>query len=167
MSNYPLATQAIEELYHKHYNQLRGYLFRLVSNCETAEDLCQETFIKAFRNWHQHDPNANALSWLYRIATNTAYDYLRRRRRTNLQPLHDALGQIHDDTYEQQLGENDHINQTLQQVPSRYRIPLMLQIYAGHSISEIAERLESTPNAIKMRLMRARQHFRQAYQLEV
>jgi RNA polymerase sigma factor (sigma-70 family) len=83
------AHTAIEQLYYDEHQLLLRYLKRLVSDCEAAEDLCHETFIKALQHWNQHDPAANARGWLYRIASNTAYDYLRRRRRVAMTTLTD------------------------------------------------------------------------------
>src|SRR5262249_6202405 len=70
----------MELLYEEYQRPVLAYLTRLVSDRETAEDLCQETFIKAMRGWEGRDSSASVGAWLYRIATNTAYDYLRRRR---------------------------------------------------------------------------------------
>src|SRR5262245_27468535 len=78
---------AIEQLYHDYQGPILRYIERLVSNDETAEDLCQETIIKALRAWAQHDPSATACRWLYRIATNAAYDYFRRQRRIGFATL--------------------------------------------------------------------------------
>src|ERR1044071_3084807 len=83
-------SHAVEQLYHEHRRALLVYLARLVDDREAAEDLCQETFLKALRNWARHDPAASPVAWIYRIATNTAYDHLRRRRRAQLAPLIDA-----------------------------------------------------------------------------
>src|SRR3954465_1006970 len=80
----------IELLYEEYQRPLLAYLTRLVSDREAAEDLCQETFIKAMRSWEQRDTSASASAWLYRIATNTAYDYLRRRRRIRFTALLDT-----------------------------------------------------------------------------
>src|SRR5262245_18964035 len=80
-------SHAVERLYHEHRRPLLAYLARLVGDHEAAEDLCQETFLKALRSWARHDPAASAVAWLYRIATNTAYDHMRCRRRAALAPL--------------------------------------------------------------------------------
>jgi RNA polymerase sigma-70 factor (ECF subfamily) len=81
MESPTLSTAAIEQLYQDYHQPIMRYLERLVHQHETAEDLTQETFIKALRNWQQLDQVASVRGWLYRIATNTAYDYLRRQQR--------------------------------------------------------------------------------------
>ncbi len=86
----PQAGAYIEMLYQEYQRPLLAYLTRLVSDREAAEDLCQETFIKAMRGWEQRDAAASVTAWLYRIATNTAYDFLRRRRRIRFTGLMDS-----------------------------------------------------------------------------
>lgn len=53
------------------------YLYRLVGNRETAEDLSQETFLRVYRKRKTIDPNGNAVSWVFKIATNLARDWYR------------------------------------------------------------------------------------------
>src|SRR5262245_46995945 len=153
---------AVERLYHEHRRPLLAYLARVVGDREAAEDLCQETFLKALRGWARHDPAANPVAWLYRIATNTAYDYLRRRRRVALAPLVevDTLHGAHAPA----LDEREGVHRALAQLPERYRVPLLLHTCAGHSLIEIAEALGCSHAAVKMRLLRARERFREVYQ---
>src|SRR5262245_40595679 len=121
---------AVEHLYHEHRRPLLAYLARLVDDREAAEDLCQETFLKALRNWARHDPAASPVAWLYRIATNTAYDHMRRRRRAAYAPLIevDALtGAIGSG-----IDERESVRRALAELPARYRVPLLLHTCAGH-----------------------------------
>jgi RNA polymerase sigma-70 factor (ECF subfamily) len=156
----------IERLYREHQRAIRAYLRRLISDDATAEDLCQETFLKALRSWEAHNPEASATSWLYRIATNTAYDYLRRRRQIRFTVLADAepLPPDHQQAMEGRFAIQEPLLRALAQLPTMYRLPLVLHTYAGYSLQEIAETLGCTSNAIKLRLFRARARFRQIYQ---
>jgi RNA polymerase sigma-70 factor (ECF subfamily) len=154
---------AVEMLYHAYQRPLAAYLARMIDDREAAEDLCQDTFFKALRGWRQHDPAANPVAWLYRIATNTAYDYLRRRRRARLAPLVAAKELAGASQLERQIEACEPVHSVLAQLPPQYRAPLLL-VHAGHSTSEIAEKLGCTPDAVKMRLLRARARFRQLYQ---
>jgi RNA polymerase sigma-70 factor, ECF subfamily len=155
---------SVELLYREHRRPIQAYLARLIDDRETAEDLCQETFLKALRGWAQHEPPAYPIAWLYRIATNTAYDHLRRRRRANLAPLIDAETVAGDTAPEMELEEREPVQSALAQLPPRYRVPLLLQSCEGQSMREIADTLGCSCNAVKMRLLRARQRFRQVYQ---
>ena len=156
---------SVEGLYADHQHGLLAHLTRLVSDREAAEDLCQETFIKAIRSWHQRKAEASASAWLYRIATNTAYDYLRRRRRIHFSPISESeplplLGP----PMENALDEAEPVLAALRQLPPIYRVPLVLHECSGHSTQEIADALGCTTSAVKTRLFRARERFRQVYQ---
>lgn len=158
------AYSRIESLYQDYQRPLLAYLMRLVSDRETAEDLCQETFIKVLRGWSQHDPNASTAAWLYRIATNTAYDHLRRRRRIRFMPLLEIEPPPGDATsMETRLDEGEPVWTALAQLPPLYRVPLMLHTCEGRSTQEIADVLGCSNSAVKTRLFRARERFRQVY----
>lgn len=154
----------IEQLYDDHHQSLRRYLGRIVHDRETAEDVCHETFIKALRHWNERDQAASARSWLYRIATNTAYDHLRRQRRVAMTSLTDTLEtSIHAPALETQFADAEPVWAALNRLPEQYRVPLILQIGAGYSLHDIAATLGCNVNTIKSRVYRARLRFRQLY----
>lgn len=154
----------VASLYEDYQRPVLAYLTRLVSDRETAEDLCQETFIKALRGWDARDPQASVTAWLYRIATNTAYDHLRRRRRIRFTPLSDTDNPNVEESPEGRVGEQEPVRLALAQLPPMYRLPLVLHSCDGHSTQEIAEVLGCSNSAVKTRLFRARERFRQVYQ---
>jgi RNA polymerase sigma-70 factor (ECF subfamily) len=156
----------VQALYETYRQPVLAYLTRLVSDRETAEDLCQETFIKAMRGWMGRDPAASERAWLYRIATNTAYDHLRRRRRIRFQTLEagEGLEPAQVASVESQVAEQEPIRSALAQLPEIYRLPLVLHTCEGRSTQEIAARLGVSNSAVKTRLFRARERFRAVYQ---
>jgi RNA polymerase sigma-70 factor (ECF subfamily) len=155
----------IEMLYEEYQRPLLAYLTRLVSDREAAEDLCQETFIKAMRGWDQRDTTASVTAWLYRIATNTAYDHLRRRRRIRFTGLMDTdQPPSGEHSMESRLDEQEPVRKALEQIPAMYRLPLVLHSYEGRGTQEIADALGCSNSAVKTRLFRARERFRQVYQ---
>jgi RNA polymerase sigma-70 factor (ECF subfamily) len=158
------AAQAIEQLYHDFHQPILRYLERLVTNRETAEDLVHETFIKALRHWDQHDPAAPVQGWLYRIATNAAYDYLRRKRQIAFTVLtdNDATTWI-TPAIESRLDDAEPILAALRQLPEHYRTPMLLSLHAGYSHKDIAATLKSSVQSVKTRVHRARAQFRQLY----
>jgi RNA polymerase sigma-70 factor, ECF subfamily len=154
----------IEQLYHDHHQPIRRYLERLVSDRETAEDLCHETFLKVLRHWDQHDPAANVQGWLYRIAINTAYDHLRRQRRVAITPLaneHAAI--VRAPALEAHFADAEPVWAALNHLPEQYRVPLLLQSWAGYTLNDIAAMLGCNVTTIKTRMHRARMRFRQLY----
>jgi len=156
---------AIAQLYDHYQRPILAHLIRLLGHRETAEDLCQETFVKAMRGWPQCDPPANVSAWLYRIATNTAYDHLRRQRRIRFTPLEGAEGAPGAvGPLDSRLDEREPVQRALERLPQRYQTTLVLHACAGHTTREIAAALGCTDNAVKTRLFRARARFRKEYQ---
>lgn len=154
----------IEQLYQDLRRPILAYLTRIVGDRETAEDLCQETFLKALCGWGQRHSPAGAASWLYRIAANTAYDYLRRQRRVRFTSLQSAEAVSSSGrSIETRLCEDEPVQVTLTHLPQRYRMLLLLYGCVGCSMHEIAALLGCSSDAVKMRLNRARRHFRRTY----
>lgn len=153
-----------EPLYQQYRRPVLMHLLRLVGEPETAEDLCQETFLKAIRGWSRRDPSASLTAWIYRIATNTAYDHLRRRRRISFTPLADADDASDVSAMELRYDEQEPVLRALAQLPAIYRDLLVLHSYQGCSTQEIAAALGSSDGAVRTRLFRARERFRSVYQ---
>jgi RNA polymerase sigma-70 factor (ECF subfamily) len=157
------ATAAIEALYREQRGPLVAYLGRLVDDHCAAEDLCHEAFLKALRGWGQCGQIVNVSAWLYRIATNTAYDYLRRRRLIHFAPLDETTQPPGGaDSIESRLHEQEPIQHVLALLSPQAR-RLLLYAYAGHTTQEIAAALDCSDTAVRLRLFRARERFRKVY----
>lgn len=157
----------IEQLYDEYHGPILRHLERLVQERETAEDLCHETFIKALRNWSDLENEAAARGWLYRIATNTAYDYLRRQRRIAMTPLDDmTVVGTSTPTLESRHEDAESIWAVLNHLPDHYRIPLLLHNSAGYNLHDIAATQGCSVTTMKMRVHRARMKFRYWYSAE-
>jgi RNA polymerase sigma-70 factor (ECF subfamily) len=154
---------SIERLYENHQRPLVAYLARLVRDHSIAEDLCQETFLKVIRGWAGRRSAATTTAWLYRIATNTAYDHLRRRRAAGAQFRYSDRLLSGAPAPERQLDAAALVRQTLERMPARYRLPLVMHVHQGYSLDEIAAALDCSYDAVKMRLFRARESFQRAY----
>ncbi len=75
-------------LIYEHFSPLLyRYIFRLVGNQELADDITQETFLKAFQNIRSIAKDSNVSAWLYRIASNACFDVLRRRKLITWMPI--------------------------------------------------------------------------------
>src|SRR3712207_5547403 len=71
---------AFAQLVAAYHKPITSYLYHLVRDREVADDLAQDTFLKALRALDRTPPDLNFRAWLYRIATNTAHNHHRRRR---------------------------------------------------------------------------------------
>ena len=153
----------------QHYNgQICSYLARMVGNDEEGRDLAQETFLKAWRTLSSMKDAAQFTPWLYRIATNTAIDHLRRRKSRwplwKKQETLDAYEQSSLVGPEEQIAESEHITQALAQVSPHYRACVLLQLVAGFTQREIATSLNLSEKSISIYVSRGLEQLRQAYE---
>ncbi len=157
----------VGQLFDQYSDAIFAYLYLLLGSRDLAEDLAQETFLRAFASRQRLAQADNRRAWLYRVATNAAYDHLRRGRRFAWLPwsrVDDLHAPQPDAT--QAAGERDAVEAALLALPLTYRAPLLLHVYDGLSVLEVAEALGISEGAAKMRLHRARTMFKQAYQAE-
>ena len=131
---------------------------------EAANDLAQDTFLKAYSALPNTDPSLQISPWLYRIATNTALDSLRRRKRITWVPFKIDMEPPapHSDPAPRQA-ESDAIQQALVQVPPDLRTCLVLNMYQGLSYKEISDVLGISTNLVAVRIHRGRDKFIEAY----
>lgn len=142
---------------------LAQFLFRFVGRRETALDLAQETFMKAFQNLHRYDPRRPFSTWIFSIASNLAKDFLRKHSRFSEAPLDEACDGDCEPPFLRpdrrldaaELGAA--IEQAVASLPLTLREPLLLRHTAGLSIEEAAALLGTTTGVVKTRLFRARQ----------
>lgn len=158
---------AFEEIFRLYYARIYNYVYRMVGNVKDAEDLTQESFFKAYRALRRSDQPANLSAWLYRIASNTCMDVLRRRRLIRWQPLGDLLAVLHvadARSPEKQVLRSERqaeIERVLAQLPPRYRMYLILREREGFSYQEIAAITGDSLDTVKVTLYRARERARQ------
>ncbi len=141
------------------------YLYRLTGDYETAQDLAQETFIQAYKGILKTNSELRLKAWLYRIATNNAWQYHRRRRLLSFIPL-DGFRKSGTPNVENQSDgtvEEMAIQETLRKVPAQQRACLVLHFVEGFKYREIAETLGISEDAVRKRVSRGKQIFRRLY----
>lgn len=154
---------AFERLFERYHTPVLNYLHRMVGDRALAEDLTQDSFIKAYKALPNTRPDLAFKAWLYRIATNTAISHLRRKKLIRWVPF--MAGQDHStgESIERSVGRKYDVERALEKLPQHYAAVLLLRHYQGLSLAETAEALEITENAAKLRLFRARKAFAAAY----
>lgn len=143
-----------------------GYLAGLVKSPEDRDELAQETFFRAWKKLPQLREVSRFKPWLYRIATNLAYDYTRRQRsqrRFRWLTLEDCDDLDSPSSFEEHVIEKELVRQALKEVPWKYRTCLLLQIEGKLTRREIAEVVGIDEKSVGTYISYARQHFRQAY----
>ncbi len=168
-------TGAFAELFTRYEGRIFGYLYRMVGDRAWAEDLTQETFIRAHQHLRSLGPPYDFKSWLYRIAGNLALDGLRRRRPEAPLPDWDSGAAEPVDTRpsadperQAQLAElRAAVWRTLHRLPEAYRQALLLRELEGLSYQEMASIMGISLDNVRVVLHRARLAFRDLYGLQV
>ncbi len=164
-------TAAFDSLFGKYQDYVYHIVFGIIGNAEEARDVTQEVFVQVYRSLPQFRGGARFATWLYRIAANRAVDAARGSRKWRFLPLLEApgllerradAGQQPEAVFEQQL-ERDDIQTILMQCPVGHRQILALRYYQDLSLEEIADVLECSLSAAKVRLHRARAVFKTCY----
>src|SRR5437762_3883305 len=151
---------AFTSLFQLHHARIFTYLVHIIGRQEEAEDLAQETFVKAWQSLHQLKDDARFSAWLYMIATHTAQDYLRKQKLRQgiwLQPRDDTFSGQEDGKrsgFEMHIAETEHIQMALEQVGQHYRICLLLYYVAGCTQREIAAALEMSEKNVNVYIRR-------------
>ncbi len=154
-------TSLVGDLFEQHHAAIFAYLYRLVDDAQWAHDLTQETFLQVLRARQRLPAVRNQRAWVYRIATNVSLNALKRRRRFAWLPW--SQTRLHAPDTAGQSEQRMAIEQALAELPPHYRAPLLLYSHYGFSVREVAEALDIQPGAVKTRLYRAREMFRQSY----
>jgi RNA polymerase sigma-70 factor (ECF subfamily) len=167
VSRKPWNDAEFEDAFLAYYEGVYRLLFCLVGSPEAA-DLAQETFLRLYRQrfpqWREH----NLRAWLYRVATNLAYNALRgrqrgERRQQAVQQLVEAGGQEQDPAEATVRNEErEAVRRILLALPAR-QAQLLLLYYAGLSYRELAEALGVAPGSIGTLLARAKAAFETQY----
>ena len=158
--------RAFGELVEPYRRALEVHCYRMLGSLHDAEDAVQETSLKAWRSLDRFESRASVQTWLYRIATNTCLDELERRPRRAepvVDPYPDARLQESGSAvvdpaarYAQREGIELAFLTSIQRLPGRQRVVLILRDVLGWSAAETAELLGSSASAVHSVLQRAR-----------
>ncbi len=152
--------EAFNPLVTRYAPRIRAYLHRMVRNHEEAEDLTQETFIKAFRALSQFNTDRPFRSWLYAIATNTGLNALRSRKRRGT-PVEWDMEQIAAPERDTGGGpQEEALHAAMTRLSPRAARLVALHYQEGFSLAEAGAVLDLSENAAKVALCRARKQIR-------
>jgi RNA polymerase sigma-70 factor, ECF subfamily len=148
---------AFSELMAEHQDRVFAVCLRTMGEREAALDATQDTFVALWRKAGQYEGTAAVGTWLYRIAVNTCYDQLRRRRRRATEPLPDLepADPRATDPFEA-ADERPALEHALRSIPEEFRVAVVLTDVEGLSIADVAEVLGVPPGTVKSRVFRGR-----------
>jgi RNA polymerase sigma-70 factor (ECF subfamily) len=166
-----------EEVVEKYHGKVFQLVYRYCGDYDEACDLTQDTFVRAFNAWGEFRGEAQIYTWLYRIALNLCHNHKKKLTRRNSVELlaPEASG---DDAETRSLGNipderplplqsleseelRHRLHQALLQLPENYRTVIVLRDIEDLSYEQIAQITDSTLEAIKSRLFRARHALRE------
>lgn len=158
--------------------QLYAAAMRMARNPADAEDLVQETMLKAYRAYDTFTEGTNLRAWLYRILTNT---YINRYRQAQRRPTETDLGDVEDlylyrrmgseETAEMSRSAEDQlleglveadVKEAVEELPEHFRLPVLLADLEGFSYKEIADILDIPIGTVMSRLHRGRKQLQRA-----
>src|SRR5207245_747129 len=148
-----------------HLDSLYRVALRLTGNAAEADDLVQETMLKAYRAWHQYEKGTNAKGWLLTILRHAFINEYRRRTRhpetvdlDAIEPF-SVFEELQDDDPQGTFFDrivDDEVLRAIDELPEQFRETVVLSDVAGLSYEEIARVLEVPVGTVKSRLFRAR-----------
>jgi RNA polymerase sigma-70 factor (ECF subfamily) len=150
---------ALVELYDRHNQRLYVYCLKLVGSPEQAEDLTQELWERVARLRSKPQKIVNPTGFFLTIARNLCFNHLKARKRFS--PLDDQPESLeHAHVTQEQSEMEELVVAALAEIPDDYREVLVLNLYCGYRLEEIATMLNKTPDAIRKRASRARMQLR-------
>jgi len=163
--------EALRLLFEENKQRIFSLAYQYVKNAEDAEDILQETFIKAYKSLDKFDyRNGTSFSpWLYRIGINCSIDYLRRHKKgkekyRDMDDIDNISSGNSDSDPEHTIRKQEireKIDHTLNRLSARQRMIFILRHYQQLSTKEIAEYLKCTEGSVKKQLFRAIQAMKQ------
>ncbi|MBR4298436.1 MAG: sigma-70 family RNA polymerase sigma factor [Bacteroidales bacterium] len=155
-------------LYTRYNSGVKSHIAHYVSQKEDIEDICLESFQKAFSQLASYNPEYKFSTWIYRIARNTAFDHLSRhdRERTNMPTtsINDELVELKELPATMHNPEEDIINQqeydkwlnNIEKLKEDYRTVARMNLIENFGYKEIAEALDMPINTVKTKIRRAK-----------
>lgn len=144
----------------RYLKPLYGFVFRLVGDGAVAEDICQDVFIRVWKNMAAFDAKKKFSTWIFAIAKNAAFDYLKKKKSTPFAFFDDESGTnileyIEDENVLdsivilEKIDNEKALNEFLQELSPKSRSILLLYHGQGFSLAEVAEIFGSSQNTVK------------------
>ena len=155
-------------LYTRYNAGVRSHISRYVAQKEDIEDICLESFQKAFSQIESYNPEYKFSTWLYRIARNTAFDYLSKHMRemANMPTtsINEDIAELKELPATMHNPEEDIINQqeydkwltNIEKLKDDYRVVAKMNLIDNFGYKEIADALEMPLNTVKTKIRRAK-----------
>ncbi len=164
-----------EKIIEKYETPLLNLIYRFIGNSTDAEDVLQEVFLKIYRAKERYKPTALLSTWIYKIATTTCIDYIRKYKKHNIS-IASLIQQVYDNNQQgdnlpdvtaeplDKVVEQKQVRQIIEQnimlLPEKQRLALILRVYENKSYNEIAQIIGCSVSAVESLIFRARQYLK-------
>lgn len=159
---------AFEELLMRHHQLVYRLAYRFLNDSPEAEDITQEVFLRVFKAARTYSPKAKFSTWLYTITKNLCFNALRKKRSVAIYSIEDEMLPEMPSIDESPLSKLEEaevkkrVLDAVKELPANLRIAVLLLKYHNLSYEEVAEILECTVNAVKLRIHRAKKFLAQS-----
>jgi RNA polymerase sigma-70 factor (ECF subfamily) len=153
---------AFEQILSFYEKAIYNYCLRVLKNSQNAKEVTQETFIKVFTHRKDIDLEKNIKTWIFTIATNTAYDFLRGKKRkmeVSLDEKNETISSL--EAYYIEEGLVSDVDKALLQINEEYRKVLLLFYQQGFAYQEISDILSMPINTVKTHILRGKEQLKE------
>ncbi|MGH9699942.1 MAG: RNA polymerase sigma factor [Candidatus Acidiferrales bacterium] len=173
------AEAAFEELVRRHQQRVFGVVYRILRRREDVEDVVQQVFLKVYLSLKRFDQRAAFSTWVYKIAVNECWDYLRKKKvrplvfeadlsEEQVAVLEGTVSAAHPPESPRERAEvKEILDWLLNKLPQQDQELLLLKEMEGFSVQELAEILNLNVNTVKVRLFRARARLMDVYRRQM
>jgi RNA polymerase sigma-70 factor, ECF subfamily len=171
--------EAFEGIVDLFKDKIYRHCYRMVGNGHEAEDLAQETFLRAYRNISKYNNEFKFSTWIFRIATNLCIDRLRKKKPdyyldaevpgTDGATMYSQLSSD-EPLPEQVVTENERWNELQEEImklPEKYRTAIVLKYVEDLSLEEISQIMDIPVPTVKTRIHRGREALKKVFQMVV
>mgnify|MGYP000872146170 CR=1 FL=1 len=151
------------EIYNRYYRSMFNTALRIVKDSHWAEDVMQESFLKAFTKLDSYKGEVAFGAWLKKIVVNHSLDNYKKLNKEAMEPLDNMLYKVSDDSDKQEQAidfqqlQLQQVNQAIQSLKENYRLVLTLLFIEGYDQEEISEIMQITPGNCRTTISRAKE----------
>lgn len=154
-------TDDFAEIIEQYQAPIQRYLYRLTGDYELARDLAQDTFVQAYKGILKTKAEISFRAWLYRIATNNARQFYRRKRILSFIPFSSInKTEVPDEDPTGNIDRKIAVRNALDKIPQDRRTCMVLHFVEGFKYREIAETMGISEEAVRKKVSRGSQAFR-------
>jgi RNA polymerase sigma-70 factor, ECF subfamily len=149
-------------LVERYSQRVRNLIYSIFNEASVVDDIAQEVFIRVYEALPRFRFESSFYTWLYRITVNKSRDELRKRRTKKFFSFHSMMDASNEElqskirVFPEDNSAKELVNKGLQQLPEKFRVPIILKDIDGLSYEEMAEIMQCEVGTVKSRLSRAR-----------